>query len=129
MKNSDRLAIFLRCYLMGALIISCAFFSVVAMAGSLDVGGDLNSQVEVEGTIVNLGVALGVGKTETEVSIGSTHQDLKIPGEYSSDIHVNGSASGISVLNTALSEGSGGTCAKVSIGSIAPGTCDHYKGQ
>jgi hypothetical protein len=128
MKNSSGVSIFLyRCFVR-VLIVFCSFFSVFAAAGSLDLGGDLHSQVEVQGTIVNLGVS-GGGHIETEVSIGSTHQDLKIPGEYSSDIHINGASSDISVLNTALSEGGDGTCAKVSIGSIAPGTCDSYKGQ
>ncbi len=110
------------------VFFSALSFSMISFSESFNLGGDLNSNIDVQGIVINLGAVLGQASAiETEVSIGSAHNDLKINGNYTTDISVNGIKTGVSVLNTALSEGGNeGICAKVSIGSIGPGTCKSY---
>jgi len=94
------------------------------------IGGEVNNNIDVRGTIINAGAGLGGmtdGDVDLEVSIGTVHGNSEINGDLNNNITVYGALGAATIVNAALAW-QGTTCAKTSIGSIGASTCT-YDGQ
>jgi hypothetical protein len=102
-----------------SLALASMPFAASALTSETTVGGNITSNVEVKGMIVNLGAALAA--TEVETSVGSFHGKTEVGGNIDSNVTVSGLFDEISIVNVAVAAGT--SCGKVAVGSFGASTC------